>query len=386
LTFAFASLLFGTLRAIKQAEFEPAMPEKDTSISLLLLVTIFLSFGCEKSTTGPEPFKDPRTYTWTIDTLHISNYQILLGAVWGTSDNLYAVGHSSSSAGTMWHFDGNKWSNVKLGLFEGGTIPAPYELSAIHGLSSDNIFAVGRRWDPAPFGASFIIHYDGKQWSEQQAPAGSYYLLDVWANAPNDVWACGINGTLLHYDGMQWKRDSLVVLTPPGSTFYLLSIARIPSGEMFMLGAAYQPGSLQIPERWTYYFFRREGEAWKLVDTFTRSGGERGGKWGGYRLAVLPTGTMYSVDSYGVFQWNGTQWINRYSHINNTTSVFGTSDNNLFITGVNGLLVHYNGLGWFEYSNLVRQNTGYMAGWSDEKQAFVLGWLDGEKTVVLRGR
>jgi hypothetical protein len=87
-----------------------------------------------------------------------------------------------------------------------------------------------------------------------------------------------------------------------------------------------------------------------------------------------------------VFQWNGAQWIRRYSHISNTNSVFGTGDDNLFVTGANGLLVHYNGADWFEYSDLVRQNVWYTGGWADERQAFVLGWVDGWKTVVLRGR
>ncbi len=286
----------------------------------------------------------------------------------------------------MWHFDGNKWTNVRLGSFEGGTIPAPFDLAAIHGLSAGDIFAVGNR---SPFlpGISFIIHYDGKQWTEQQVPPGSYFLQAVWANASNDVWACGISGTLLHYDGAQWSKDSAVVATPQGSTYYLQSITRASTGEMFMLGAAYEPGSPQIPERWTYYFFRRDRGVWKLLDTFARRGGERDGKWGGGgRLTVLPSGTMYSVDSYGVFQWNGAQWTRLYSHINNTSQIFGTSDANFFVTGAFGLLLHYDGSDWFQYADLVRQNVLYTGGWADQKQAFVLGWVDGWKTVVLRGR
>ncbi len=351
----------------------------------LLLFTLSLSVTCEKSPTGPELTKDPRTYTWTIDTLYIFPNQILLDRIWGTSaNNLYAVGHSSGSAGTMWHFDGNKWTNVKLGQFEGGTIPAPFDLKDIHGLSGDNIFAVGNR-PPFISGASFIIHFDGNKWTEQHAPSESYSLLSVWMNASNDVWACGWNGTLLHYDGIQWKKDSVVVSMPPGATFQLTSIARTPSGEMLMLGAAYEVIPPEMFLRWTYYFFRRGNNVWTLHDTFVRSEGDRGGKWGAFRLAVLPTGTVYSVDSYGLFQWNGTQWIKRYSNIKNTAAVFGTDDNNLFVAGAIGLLVHYNGTDWFEYSALVRQNTHYAGGWVDENQAFVLGWLTVRKQLFCEG-
>jgi hypothetical protein len=344
--------------------------------------------SCKKGPTEPE-FKNPREYTWTIDTLLLDplrypgDAQILMQSIWGAADNLYAVGHGWGSAGTMWHFDGFKWSNVRLGSFEGGAINAPFDLSAIHGLRADEIFAVGERLGPTIYGRSFIIHYDGTEWKEQQTPGGNR-LLSVWANPPNDVWTCGLNGTLLHYNGIEWRKDSVNVATPDSSFFYLSSIARTLSNEMFMLGTA-DRGS-QTYARWTYYFFRREGDFWKLLDTFNRNSEEQGGKWGGYTLTVLPSGTMYSVDSYGVCQWTGDQWVGRYANINTTTAIFGTGDDNLFLTGGRGLLAHYNGLNWFTYTNLAQQNVIYSSGWADEKQAFVLGWVDGWKTIVLRGR
>jgi hypothetical protein len=351
---------------------------------LIISASIVLQTSCKKAPTEPV-IHSPREYRWTVDTLYIASTQILLNSIWGTANNLYAVGHSSGSWGTMWHFDGSRWTNVKLGSFEGGTIPAPFDFADISGSSADDIFAVGTRLSSYP-GSSFIIHYDGKEWKEQQVQTGGYALEAVWANAPNDVWACGINGTLLHYDGMQWMKDSVVVGAPAGSTFSLSSIARTATNELFMLGAAYEAATSQSPERWTYYFFQEEAGTWKLLDTFVRTSGDRSGKWGSYRLFVLPSGSMYSVDSYGVFHWNGLQWIRRYDNVNNTTSVFGTADDNVFVTGAYGLLVQYNGSDWFQYSDLVRQNAGYTCGWADDKQAFVLGWVGGEKTVVLRGR
>jgi hypothetical protein len=123
-----------------------------------------------------------------------------------------------------------------------------------------------------------------------------------------------------------------------------------------------------------------------LLDTFNKDSEDKGGKWGGYTLTRLPSGTVYSVDSYGLYQWNGDQWVGRYDNINATTAIFGTADNNLFLTGDHGLLVHYNGVNWFTYANLAQQNVIYSGGWADENQAFVLGWVDGWKTILLRGR
>src|SRR5574337_349918 len=85
------------------------------------IILITLSFSC-KSPSGPEPIKNPREYTWTVDTLYISQAQILMDAVWGSANDLYTVGHSAGAVGTMWHYDGERWTNIKLGAFEGGTI------------------------------------------------------------------------------------------------------------------------------------------------------------------------------------------------------------------------------------------------------------------------
>lgn len=347
-----------------------------------------ITLGCKQNSVGPT-ILDPRTYSWSIDSLRLdatqypgTPYQILMESFWGTATNLYTVGWSGS-AGAMWNFDGQRWKNVKLGLFEGGQIPAAYNILSIGGVTSDNVFAVGSRVVADNDGASFVIHYDGKSWKEQSTPAGNR-LLSVWANSGSDVWACGLNGTLLHYDGLQWSRDSLGIVMPPQLRFILGSVARASTGQMFMIGSA----SESMPTgllRWTYYFFRREAARWTLIDTFARNQGERSGKWGGTKLVVLPSGTMYSIDYYGVFRWDGTAWIKVYDNIKNLYGVFGTKDNDLFVTGDHGLLVYYDGSTWFEYPPLV-QGVIYAGGWADNKQCFVAGWINGIDTIILWGK
>jgi hypothetical protein len=283
----------------------------------------------------------------------------------------------------MWHFDGNKWSNVKLGLFEGGSINAGFALASIHGLAPDNIYAVGERIGPTVYGRCFIIHFDGKQWKEQQAPEG-YGLRSVWANAANDIWACGVQGTVLHYDGAQWTKDSVTFAIPEGSQYNMTSIARGQGLEMFMLATAYQTSASF--SRWDYYFFRRQAGVWRLSDTFEINSGQYSSKWGGTYLVILPSGQTYSTDYYGVFQWTDGGWKSLYESAKNVQTVFGTRPDNLFMTGGHGFLAHYNGGDWYEYTYLSQPNAIYAGGWADDNEAFVLGWVDGEKTVVLRGR
>ena len=233
----------------------------------VIAVCMSFQFGCKTGPTEPG-IENPRAHIWTVDTLRLDPvrypgpWQILVQSMWGSATDLYAVGHSDGSAGTMWHFDGNNWSNVRLGVFEGGPIPAPYDLSAIHGVSPDNIYAVGERYGPTSYGTSFVVHFDGKQWKEEKTPGG-YRLMSVWANAVNDVWACGLDKTVLHYNGVEWTIDSVTFITPEGSQNYLGSIAGIQGNEMFMLGTAYHTSPTF--SRWNYFFFRRQENTWKLV-------------------------------------------------------------------------------------------------------------------------
>jgi hypothetical protein len=361
-----------------------------TAMLGVLVVCLFFQSACKRGPTEPG-IKNPREYQWTTDTLRLNalNYpgpwQILLRSSWGASGDLYCVGHSDGTAGGMWHFDGNGWNNVRLATFEGGTIPAAFILTAVHGLNANNIYAVGQRLGPTIFGRSFVIHFDGSQWSEQETPGGNR-LNSVWVNATDDVWACGWSGTLLHYDGVKWNMDSVDVAARPGFQFTLASVVTLPTGKSYMLGYAYDLGG--ITTAWTYYFFGREGTQWKLLDTFVRGLGGGPGKWGGELLSVLPSGAMYSIDGYGVFRWDGAQWVKRYEHSSLLEGVFGTDDNNLFVVGQHGLLANWNGNDWFVYAGMYQPQNDiiFSGGWADEHQAIVLGWVDGISTFVLRGR
>ncbi|HED36957.1 MAG TPA: hypothetical protein ENI76_01720, partial [Ignavibacteria bacterium] len=89
-------------------------------IKHITYVLISLSFIIQSCSNGsspiqPQPPKDPRTYTWTADTLYlVGNAQTLMRRIWGSSPkDVYAVGWADRN-GPMWHYDGNKWTFVKL--------------------------------------------------------------------------------------------------------------------------------------------------------------------------------------------------------------------------------------------------------------------------------
>ncbi len=86
--------------------------------ALPLLATAVLAClsSCKKNPVGPIEPKDPRTYTWTIDTLaYPGSYQTIMQSIWGSSpSDVYVVGHNDGGYGKMYHFDGKMWTPVVL--------------------------------------------------------------------------------------------------------------------------------------------------------------------------------------------------------------------------------------------------------------------------------
>jgi hypothetical protein len=112
--------------------------------------------------------------------------------VWGASaSDVWAVGF----AGTALHWDGSAWSSFPTGTTG--------DLGAVSGTSGSDVWAVG-------LGGAF--HWNGSAWSlapgfPPSAPSLSLYDGDVWAVAPNDVWAAlGLPDGLAHFDGTGWTR------------------------------------------------------------------------------------------------------------------------------------------------------------------------------------
>lgn len=78
--------------------------------TVLSILFLMLQMSCKEKIVGPE-FKDPRTYTWIIDTLaYPGSFQTSMQDIWGSSPNdVYVVGHNDRGFGKMFHFDGKQW-------------------------------------------------------------------------------------------------------------------------------------------------------------------------------------------------------------------------------------------------------------------------------------
>ena len=96
------------------------------------------------------------------------------------------------------------WESVPSGTTE--------NLWDVWGSSATDVWAVGLN--------GTIVHYDGARWT-RSLDSVSYSFRGVWGSGPTDVWAVGHRGLLsgarviFHYDGKGWARDASVADTAP---------------------------------------------------------------------------------------------------------------------------------------------------------------------------
>jgi hypothetical protein len=356
---------------------------------LVILLFLLLQYGCTRGPTEAE-FKDPRTYTWTIDTLaYPGSFQTAMRDIWGSSPtDVYVVGHNDQNRGLMWHFDGRSWTDVRLSTTQGGTIQGPIDLSAIHGFSASKIFAVGQRIYSNPnrppnfLDSSLVIHFDGREWREQRVQNGRY-LRTIGGSSPSLLWTGGQTTSIFQYDGTAWKRDSLPVVVQTDGFFIVEAFEGMASGQAFAIGYAHH----NLTATTIHYFFRRRGNRWTVVDSFFVAPGRIEWKWGRGDLWISPSGTLYSCGR-GIHRWNGSQWEMLFDHSNFLSRITGTSDNNIFVVGHLGTILHYNGRDWYQYQQFADPNNVLWGVWTDGREVFVVGFTAAypQKTLIFHGK
>ena len=163
-----------------------------------------------KSPTGPgENSPGRRDYTWTLDTIKTAD-DLTLIRMWGISPtDVWAVGTSSSSRLTIWHYNGSWWGCDSIGR--------PFSPWAIIGFSSSQVW-IGNV-------SSTIWEYTGSQWQQygkyDVAGYDKNWILNFDGTASNNIYAVGgankndgsdYRGTIMHFDGTSWSFMNLPYL------------------------------------------------------------------------------------------------------------------------------------------------------------------------------
>lgn len=365
------------------------MKQVKKALGVISGMVLAMQLSC-KDAIVDTPIKDPRTYTWTIDTLaYPGSFQTSMRDIWGSSaSDVYVVGHNYENSGLMWHYNGKIWQPVGLNPFEGGTITGSISLKSVLGFSKSNIWAVGDRvynnYSPPPnlLDSSLVIAFDGQKWFEHKIHGGRR-LTAIGGASSFDLWTGGWTNYLYHFNGVVWKKDSLPVVAQHDGIFQINSLESLSSGEILALGNTFHNAEAKT----IYYYFLRKSGVWRLLDSAFVQPGRVENKWGFGDLWVSPPGTAYSC-GVGIYRWNGSSWEKLFDHANFLTRITGTSDNNIFVVGHLGTVLHYNGQDWFQYPQFADPNNVLWGVWTDGKEVMFTGFTARypQKTLIFHGR
>lgn len=170
---------------------------------LLIIALIFLLKACDDGPTDPEVEPGRRDYTWSIDTLVIP-FTFLHG-IWGSSPtDIWSIGPGGDLDKTIFHFDGEEWSNDSQSR--------SISPQCIWGFEKNDIWLGGQE--------GRIWHFDGNTWYEHlhlQDPKFIYSgFEDIWGESNENLFAVGFldsmdtrKSLIYHYDGNLWKRINI---------------------------------------------------------------------------------------------------------------------------------------------------------------------------------
>jgi hypothetical protein len=121
------------------------------------------------------------------------------------------IGGIGSPGQVIEQWNGTTWSEFPGPVFVSGDTPG---LSAMTAISPDDMWAVGSMLSEGGLLLNLLFeHWDGTAWTATSQTTNSAFLLGASADATNDVWAVGFNGSendksrtlAMHYDGTSWK-------------------------------------------------------------------------------------------------------------------------------------------------------------------------------------
>jgi hypothetical protein len=282
----------------------------------------------------------------------------------------------------MWHYNGKTWKVVDIYNSAGSN----GNLSAVHGSSSTNIWAVGYRgrYDPELgryIEYPFIVHFDGSKWTRHKVKT-KHATYGVYVEGENNVWACGDGRLIYHYDGNGWSVDTIKIEMKENEETIAYQIVEYNS-EVFttVVKRVHNEG-------WgTLYFLRKQAENWIKMDSSSWGFGNYKFDIGG--LYVSKQNELYSHGMGGIFKWGEGHWNNIFSLETSINSIDIESENNIIAVGGLSGAYHYNGSDWKQFEKIRYEDVMYTGVLLYRYEAFIIGNTSvgtQTKTIVLHGQ
>lgn len=345
-----------------------------TSMQLLLL-----SWSCSNPASLPLE-KDPRSWSWTVDTIrHPRGFPLDLQGIWGSSpSNVYAVGFSSDGVGVMHRYDGSIWKSIPIGHNEGGPVYGVSELRSVYGFSPNQIYAVGTRGTLKYTNLGLIVRFDGSTWQEENIDScGS--LRVIWGTTQEDVWAGGMHCLMRRQSG-RWQKVAFPART---AQVQFSRIIGSSASDVYFIG--YSNGVLGAdPYGGRIDLYHYDGNTLGIIDSFFVGPGRSEAHFG--QEIALVGGVLYSGE-LGVFKRSGTGWTRISTPPKRVLDIVGSSESNIFFVGADGMVAHYNGVDTYQCTNLL-QSIWLNSAWFYGSGLMALGSDNNllSKGYVLHGR
>jgi len=343
-----------------------------------LLLCIFLGSSCrDNGSTSSRLDSGSNEFRWTIDTLsYPGSSQTFMRDIWGSSSrDIYVVGNNDQGGrGTMYHYNGSNWSDVKLASVQGGSISGAFSLFSVYGFNSTDVYAVGDQiaFDQASqefLDSTLIIHFNGVSWNEIQVPRREWASC-IRGSGTTDAWVGGSAGTLYHLNGNSYNEFSV------GHEFFITSIACLSQDDVFAEGNR-TDWTLPVDSS-AYVLFHFDGTSWKRVDSAMRTSGSPPSSFG----AAIWTDKvhLYSL-APNISQLENNVWTIIFE--GPVGHMFKNADNDIYAVGES--IFHYDGNTWLRFTKFDTIGSVWEGGYSNGREVFVLG-SNGKISIVLHGR
>jgi hypothetical protein len=189
------------------------------------------------------------------------------------------------------------------------------ELDGVWCNTASDIWAVGLN--------NTIVHYNGEHWALPVTGLSSASYAGVFGTSGTDVWAVGSSGRAVHWNGTAWSRIST------GSSANLTDVWGSASNNFYAAGN----GGVAL-----HY----NGTSWSTINLPGNVSGNLHSVWGSDASNVYLVG-----DGGTILFYNGSKWSAIKSPTTQTLlSVWGTSASNVYAAGGLGTIVHFDGTTW----------------------------------------
>ena len=202
---------------------------------VVISFTVLVLSSCNNNPVDPQPQPGRRDYTWTIDEIKPGDESLYLGRIWGSSpSDVWAIGSSSWTATSIWHFNGVNWRC--------DSTSRNIQPFAIFGFLSNEVWLGNSN--------STIWKYDGTKWLQYgEYKVNGFDRIDINyfdGTSRENIYGVGFadiynsntaKAIIMHYNGNNWNFIDI-----PTTKVSLETVAiEQKSGTLVMSGTVYDP-------------------------------------------------------------------------------------------------------------------------------------------------